>query len=262
MPDTDPNDPFRRLNYRRLIAWSDRIEREWPFLEHVLQAAPQQSVIDLGSGTGEHCRFLAEKGVRAVGIDRSASQIESAREFQGERGELGPEFLEGEIADLPGLTEERFGAAISLGNVLPYLEDDDLRASLRALASRLLPGARFAAQLLNYHRIREQKIRHLPVNIRPAPEADGEIVWLRIMTPAEDGHILFHPTTLLVTPGAEEPVTIHKTREILLRAWTWPELEAVLGECGFGAAELFGSMDRDPFDPDASHDLIFVAQRA
>ncbi len=260
MSDPDPDDPFRRLNYRRLIAWPERIEREWPFLESALREAPEQSVIDLGCGTGEHCRFLAQKGVFAAGIDRSAPQIEKAREYEGEHGALGPRFFLGEIARLPELCARRFGLAICLGNVLPYFEDEPLRAALAATARSLVPGGRLVAQILNYRRILEQNVRHLPLNFRPDPEEeDGEIVWVRILAKAQPGHVRFFPTTLRVQAGREPPVEIHATREVVLRAWVWPELERELAAAGFRDFQLFGDMRRAPFDPERSQDLIFIA---
>ncbi|MBI4880831.1 MAG: class I SAM-dependent methyltransferase [Planctomycetes bacterium] len=260
MSDPDPDDPFRRLNYRRLIAWPERIEREWPFLESLLREAPERSVIDLGCGTGEHCTFLAAKGAFAAGIDRSAPQIEKAREYEGAHGECGPRFYLGEIARLPDLCARRFGMAICLGNVLPYFEDEALRDALTAVASRLLPGGRLVVQVLNYRRILDQDVRHLPLNFRPDPEEEGgEIVWVRIMSKAQEGHVRFFPTTLRVRAGREPPVEIHAAREVVLRAWLWPELERLLGETGFGAFQLFGDMRRAPFDPQRSQDLIFTA---
>ena len=60
------DDPYSRVDYRRLVAWPQRIEREWPFLERALGRSGR--VLDLGSGTGEHSRFLASKGFDVVGI--------------------------------------------------------------------------------------------------------------------------------------------------------------------------------------------------
>ncbi len=39
MTDADPNDPYARLSYRRLISWPARIQREAPFLRDVLSGA-------------------------------------------------------------------------------------------------------------------------------------------------------------------------------------------------------------------------------
>jgi len=61
-------DPYSRLNYRRLIAWPERIEREWPFFEKLLHKAPSNRLLDLGCGSGEHAqekrRFETERLAR------------------------------------------------------------------------------------------------------------------------------------------------------------------------------------------------------
>ncbi|MFQ5350291.1 MAG: class I SAM-dependent methyltransferase, partial [Thermoanaerobaculia bacterium] len=154
MADRQTEDPYRRVDYRRMIAWPARIEREAPFLRAVLAAAPEPSVLDLGCGTGEHAEFLAGEGYRTVGIDRSEAQIGKAREYEGRHGAAGPRFLFGDFTALGEHTDERFGAAIWLGNGLPHLEDEALATALAELAGRLLPGGVLVLQLLNYERIR------------------------------------------------------------------------------------------------------------
>src|SRR5690606_4013399 len=82
-PSTGPReDPYARAEYRRVIAWGPRIERERPFLLSLLERAPDRSVVDLGCGTGEHVAFFAEVGARAIGIDRSEDMISQARDHE------------------------------------------------------------------------------------------------------------------------------------------------------------------------------------
>lgn len=258
----DPDNPYSRLQYRRLIAWPARIEREWPFLEAVLARAPEASVVDLGCGTGEHARFLASNQLRAVGVDRSADQIEAAREYEDDFGEFGPRFLLGEMADLPGLTEERFGAAICLGNVLPHLDDDALAEALAALAARMRPGGKLIAQLINYTRVFTQNIRALPVNLRDDPDhPGGEIAFVRLMTPDGDRHVRFYPTTLALRPGSEPPLELKATREVRLRAWSREDLAAALDNAGFHLDSVHGDMVGGHYEPEESADLVLVASR-
>src|SRR5512143_3125619 len=107
------HDPYSRVDYRRFVAWPQRIEREWPFLSKVLASAPLRRVLDLGCGTGEHARFLASQGDAIVGIDSSESMLGKAREAAVPEG---VEFIQGDIADVATLTRGPFGAALCLGN--------------------------------------------------------------------------------------------------------------------------------------------------
>ena len=258
----DPANPYSRLNYRRLIAWPARIEREWPFLEETLTQAPSESVLDLGCGTGEHARHLASNGFRSVGLDRAEDQIAAAREYEGDFGELGPEFLLGEMSDLERLTEERFGAALCLGNVLPHIEESELERSLAALAARLVEGGRLIMQLLNYERILSQNVRAMPINLRDDPDrTGGEMAFVRLMTPDGDHHVRFYPLTLEIRPDEDPPVAIKSAREVRLRAWTRADLQPLLEKRGLRVDSVHGDMTGGSFSVNESNDLVIVAHR-
>ncbi len=262
---TDSNDPYSRLEYRRLIAWPGRIRREWPLLEEVLTSGPSRRLLDLGCGTGEHARFLVEQGFEVVGVDASPSMIEKALEEPvAPEGRLatrppGLRFVHGDVAELESLTEGRFGGAICLGNTLPHVKTAGaLESFLRGLRRRLAPGASCILQLLNYERIVTRKERHLPLNFRP--HEDGESVFLRLMEVQEDGRVLFFPTTLHFRPGADPPVSVVASKRVELRGWRLAELETAFDDAGFSERCLYGSFEREPFEPLESRDLILVAR--
>jgi SAM-dependent methyltransferase len=249
------DDGYSRFEYRRLIAWPQRLRREAYLIEKVLRAGPARRVLDLGSGTGEHSRFLVERGFEVVGVDASEKMIERSLDSPLPPG---LRFVHGSITELEDLVEETFGGAICLGNTLPHLRgEDELAAFAGGLRSRLDPGAPLLLQILNYERIVGSGQRHLPLNFRPG---DGyETVFLRLMTPGEDGEIFFYPTSLRLRPGHEPPLEIVASREVRLRGWTRPQLESILGAAGFDRFEALGSFDGSPYDPLESPDLILVA---
>ncbi len=252
---TVPSDPYSRLEYRRLIAWPARIQREWPLLEDALAKGPSKRLLDLGCGTGEHARFLVEQGFEVAGVDASASMIEKALD---EPLPPGLRFVHGDVAELESLIEGRFGGAICLGNTLPHIRTDRALGSfLRGLRRRLSPGASWILQLLNYERIVARKERHLPLNFRP--HEDGESVFLRLMEVEDDGRVLFFPTTLRFRPDADPPVTVAASKRVELRGWRLSELEAAFDDAGFSERRLYGNFERQTFEPLESRDLIVVA---
>ena len=256
---TTTEDPYSRLDYRRLIAWPKRIQREWPLLEEVLSSGLSRRVLDLGCGTGEHARFLTEQGFEVVGVDVSASMIEKALDAPSAPEGPSPSFIHGDVAELESLTEGHFGGAICLGNTLPHIRSlQALGDFLRGLRHRLSPGASWILQLLNYERIFARGERHLPLNFRP--HEDGESVFLRLMQPLDDGRVLFFPTTLRFRPDAEEPVSVAATKRVELRGWRLSELEAAFDDAGFTERRLYGSFEREPYEPMESNDLIVVAR--
>lgn len=254
-----PLDPYSRADYRRVIAWDARIEREAPLLTAVLGRAVDPSVIDLGCGTGEHVAFFASRGARAVGLDRSEAMITAARDY--ERAGRG-RFVLGDFAEADRLLadEPRFGLALCLGNMLPHLlEDSELERFLEILGMLLVPGGRALVQILNYRRILEEGVRALPVNLRPG-DAGEEIVFLRLMKPLERGRLLFFPTTLSLKHDAETPLSVVSSRRVELRAWTDLDLLARFAVHGFRAS-CFGSMTGAAFDPRTSNDLVIEVER-
>ena len=254
-----PEDPYSRAEYRRLIAWKARIKREAPFLRRLLEEAPERSVLDVGCGSGEHVAFFAQEGARAVGLDRSEAMVEAAREHEV-RGH--GRFVLGDALEAQATLarENPFGLALCLGNMLPHVDEDEALEQLIArVTSRLLPGGLLLLQTLNYTRIQKNNVRHLPVNFR---EGDGgeEIVFLRLMKPVGGGRILFFPTTLSLDPESEEPVTVKSTRRVPLRAWTAEDLRPRLERAGM-EVKVYGTMQGDPYDAEASHDLVMVAKK-
>jgi len=251
-----PGDPYSRIDYRRLIAWPERLRREEPLLREVLGSGPNGRILDLGCGTGEHSRFLASAGFEVTGVDSSAAMLASARE--GVSGG-NPRFVEGDLPEIGTLVGDGFGAALCLGNTAPHLtEPPSLRRFLGGLASRLLPGAPFLLQVLNYDRIFDKDERALPLNVR----ADGEerVVFLRLMDPRPDGTVVFNPTSLRWRPGEEPPVSVLASRNVLLRGYRRDELAAALVGAGFAEPSVFGGMRREAWSPD-SPDTVVVAVR-
>lgn len=249
------DDLYSRVDYRRFVAWPDRIQREWPFLEGMLGSAPVKRLLDLGCGTGEHARFLASRGFAVVGIDSSESMLEKARETPAE----GVEFISGDIADVATLTDGCFGGAICLGNTLPHVREADALARLMAgLRARLQAGAPFVLQVLNYERIRAERQRFLPLNFRP--EAGGEVVFLRLMDPRADGTVVFTPSTLRYRPDGDPPLEVIASRNVMLRGWTRQDLDGALETAGFRHREVYGAVEDKPYEPRTSHDLVMVAR--
>jgi SAM-dependent methyltransferase len=249
------DDLYSRVDYRRLVAWPARIEREWPFLSRVLGAHGR--VLDLGAGTGEHSRFLASQGFEVVGIDSSPAMLAKAMDTP-----LPPNlaFVEGDIAEVGRLTSGWFDGAICLGNTLPHVRGREALARLMSgLRARLRPGAPFLLQVLNYARVFDGGQRFLPLNFRK-DEGEGEIVFVRLMTPRPDGTVVFTPSTLRYRPDGEPPLEVVAARHVELTGWRRGELERALEAAGFGRLEIHGTVGDVPFDPAASPDLVIVAR--
>ena len=173
------------------------------------------------------------------------------------RSRRDPIRLLGEIQNLKEVVPDRFGAAISLGNTLVHLtERQDLERAFTSLAQVLEPGGIFLFQILNYERIFEKNIRHLPLNFRQ--EEDGEVIFVRLMELLEEGKVRFCPTTLKYNPLADPPVQVVRSRMTQLRGWRRADLIPLLQSAGFSILSMYGDMKGGPFEPEMSQDLVMV----
>ena len=260
MATDKPEDAYGQIRYRGLIDWSARLRREAPLLTRLAEAAPVKKLLDLGCGTGEHSRFLKAQGCAVTGVDASEAQLQAAREADPEAPAGG--YVRGDLAALEDLVPTGFGGALCLGNTLPHLGDPaTLHRFLAGLASRLVPGAPFLLQILNYDRILDRGERTFPLSLRPGAAEGEETVFLRLLTPQADGALIFTPATLRFRPGQEPPLELVSSQNVPQRGWRRAELEAALQAAGFEVREVLGTMTGAPWGPEAS-DLVLWAVRA
>jgi 2-polyprenyl-3-methyl-5-hydroxy-6-metoxy-1,4-benzoquinol methylase len=99
--------------------------------------APGARVLDAGCGTGRVAARLADLGFDVVGVDVDEAMIEVARELRPD--------LRWVVSDLATLDlpepAGRFDAAVLAGNVLPFVEVEELPTVAARLAAVLVPGA-------------------------------------------------------------------------------------------------------------------------
>ncbi|MFH1681906.1 MAG: methyltransferase domain-containing protein [Candidatus Eisenbacteria bacterium] len=247
------DDLFGRLDYRRFVAWKPRIEREMPFLLETFGKPGKGPLLDIGCGTGEHAAALAGKGYAVVGLDRSPAMIEKARAAYAR-----PRFVQGEMARVPLRGEGFLGGAYCLGNTLVnLLEDEEYAALFGSVRSLLAPGAPLLIQIVNFHRILEKGVRHLPLNFRKTDE--GEVLFLRLLDPIDERRIRFEMVTVERRPPDGESRIAQATSSVL-RPLRDRALAGLLEGAGFESVRLFGSYRPTPYDSLESHDLIVVAR--
>ena len=251
------NDRYANFDYRKLIAWDERLKREWPLLDELLRSAPSKKVLDLGSGTGDHSRLFASQGYEVVGVDASSAMLEKARAAGGD-----VRYVEGNMREIDNVVDGQFGAAICVGNALPHLTGEhDVERMAKGLRKVLLPGGPFLVQIINYDRIEIKKERALPLNFLKDPEdPKATIVFMRTMELLPDGRVIFMPTSLRQRSDLDPPIEVVTSHRVEIRGWRKPQIESAFRAAGFNSVEFLGSYQKAQFDPAESRDLIMIAR--
>jgi SAM-dependent methyltransferase len=251
-----PTNHYAQIDYRKMIAWPKRLEREWAFLSAPLGSLPSRRLLDLGCGTGEHARYLAGKGFDVVGVDASDTMLERARE---DGVPAGVQFLQGDLVHVESVVTGKFGGAVCLGNTLAHITDQETLTQLLAgVRAVLLPGAPLVIQVLNYERLVHSGQRCLPLTF--IQDEDGEAIFLRVMTHHDDGSVTFTPSLLRYRKDGDPALEVITSHNVPLRGWRRAELEAALDAAGFKTRELFGTMAHVAYADHESADLVVVAR--
>lgn len=215
---------------------------EADFLERSLALRKGARVLDVPCGLGRHALAMASRGYRMTGVDLSEEAIARAR---AATSGLDVTWRRADMRDLP--QGDKFDAAYCLGNSYGYLEPEETRAFLRAVAGVLPPGARF---VMDYGMAAECVLTHL----REREWAQvGDILFLE--ENRYDVRRSLVETTYTFIRGAEQITRkgvqwVHTVRDVLQS----------LAEAGFETKEVLGSADGTPFAVGVGI-LIVVAEK-
>ncbi|MCO6004017.1 class I SAM-dependent methyltransferase [Actinoallomurus purpureus] len=105
------------------------------------QTEPDAPIADLGCGPGHVAGWLAERGVRTVGVDLSAAMV-----AVGHQDHPAVEFREGDLLALPAADGE-FGSAVAFYSII-HLHPSELRGAFQQAHRALCPSGLF---LVSFH---------------------------------------------------------------------------------------------------------------
>jgi SAM-dependent methyltransferase len=196
-------------------------------------------VLDVPCGHGRIANRLARRGLRVIGIDRSAHFLDVARSRASEAG-VSVEYLEGDMRELP--FEGRFDAVVNWFTSFGYFDDDTNRRVLAGFRRALRPGGR----LLLEQASREFLLANLPRHGGPAvilTERGDDLMIDKVTFDLAAGRS--HTERIMVRDGR-----VRRT-EFSLSQPTASQLVEWLHDAGFGevetldeSGELFGPHSR------------------
>jgi trans-aconitate methyltransferase len=102
----------------------------------LLEAKPDERILDLGCGTGHLTSQIAEKGAKVLGVDRSATMVQQAREKYPA--------LQFEVMDAREISFAEPFDAIFSNATLHWIKEPE--KVIAGIAAALKPGGRFVAE--------------------------------------------------------------------------------------------------------------------
>ncbi|MFX0184400.1 MAG: class I SAM-dependent methyltransferase [Candidatus Hodarchaeota archaeon] len=235
-------------HYDLLINWEKRLSLEVPFLrKYINEVKPQiKTILEVGCATGRHTRILQQKkGLQVTGIDIDESMVDEAKKRVPEA-----EFI---VKDFLNLKNRKFDSIISLGNSVGLIAQSTNYHYIVEKFSQLI---RSSNGLLIFHLLNTEIERDGWSSPRSINTPDGEFIFLRGFTTTSK---YIHPEILtLFKPNNETRWEMQSTGRAKIPRISHQEMITLLNQFGFKEIRVFGSYQKEKFDPDKSVDMIFV----
>lgn len=243
MPDSNT---FLARHYNRMTGFPGRIEPFGKLVEPWVRQWSTKIALDAGCGGGALLFALRQLGVEPIGLDLSEPMLRLAMENARQLGETF-RFAGAPFRSAGEIFPSYFDTCFVLGNALAGHESqEDLVDSFRGLHDSLQPGGHILVQNLNP----EPFFLGLKELINRRRE--GEVTYLRFASPIDTQRLMFHAV------ADSEGQTPELTSGIWYR-WNRERMTAALDDAGFRGIEVYGGIDRSPYDERWSTDLVLAA---
>lgn len=248
---------IKAIRYDLQVNWPRRLGREFPFYHRIFQEHQARRIVDWACGSGRHAIYLTQQGYEVTGVDISPDMLELAQENAAKEGVM-VNWVETDLCDLGEELDDLspFDGAICVGNSLSVLDREErLSKAFSHIYRELRGGGVFIAQILNYELFPAQGIKY--DTPRAAIYEGQEMLFLKFFD-MRQGRI----TANFLNFQREGEGWNLEVETSPLYPWKKPQVESALAQAGFGTVTFYGDHQFSAFDPQKSHDLIWVAEKS
>lgn len=207
-------------------------------------------VLDAGCATGLTSSLFGERGVEAVGLDRSRQMLKQA-ELKYSNSGLPISFRGGKFESLPAALNGRFDLVVCLANSIVGVETrQKLIKSLMGFRRVLCPGGYLVLQTLNTSALKDRQV--MPVKITQ----HNSVLYSRFLERSGSRSILY----ILRADSQSTPPSAELFRHESI-SFTPVVVERSLRQAGFEGIQKFGGLLLTNRFSAESRDLVLIAQR-
>ncbi|RXT04134.1 class I SAM-dependent methyltransferase [Ammoniphilus sp. CFH 90114] len=231
-------------DYLKIYAHRDeqKATQELEKLIPYLHIKPGQTALDLCCGQGRHSRWLAQLGLRVIGVDLSAVLLQEAIRQSLNIPVL---YMRADAREIP-FSEEMdlvFNLFTSFGY---FLEDSENEKILQQASKALKPGGFFLFDYLNPEHLRTHLV----------PTSESEQAGMKILQRRTINEEFVQKQIIIQEAGES---TRHYEERVKLYSAT--QLEEMLTRQGFEILHLFGDYQATPYNNYDSARIIFICQK-
>jgi glycine/sarcosine N-methyltransferase len=241
--------------YEAMIDWPKRLANEEPFYRGLFARHGVKSMVDVACGTGRHAAMFHSWGLRVEGADLSPAMIDLARAAFGE-----PSGLRWAVRGFDQSIDaaEPFDAAVCVGNSLALAPDAaTVERAVGQMSAAVRPGGPIIVQVLNLWHLADGPVTWQKCKRATLPQGDVLIV-KGVHRCGSRGFVELVVTGLGEPPAKAPPM---QTDSIGFLGLDAADLEAMARRAGAANVVFYGGYQQQPYDRQASVDLIMVAER-
>lgn len=207
-----------------------------------------KSAADVGCGSGVDSISLFQLGLEVTSFDPSTEMINTAK-VNSEKQNGIIDFYNFAADEIPKTFYNEFDLVVSLGNTLANIPFSKIDKSVTKLFKLLKKDGSVLIQILNYEKILKEKERI--VNIT---KKDNEYFIRFYDFGSKD--LTFNILKFNADQTSQKELISTK-----IFPYTSKDLRKVFKNAGFKKIELFGSLNKKPFDAKTSNDLVLFAHK-
>lgn len=211
-------------------------------------------VLDIACGTGNYAIELAKKGYIVDGVDLDAAMVEEAKE-KAKVENLFINFIQGDMKNIKDLfLEKKYDLVYCIGNSLVHLDNEtEIQQMIDDVYKIINTGGRLLIQIINYDRILDFNIDHLPTISKK--ELGVEFVRNYVYDKGTD-KILFN-TEIHISNETETHKYENSVDLLPLRK---DDLVSIVKKAGFNNIRIYGGFSEDEYSAN-SFATVLIAEK-